>query len=120
MTPLHASVRDSHGGEQAAANEVNFRLNLSGPLDFANESLLFDVELHRLTWLQWIVERDPEAMARQITYHYRTVKWLVALSDKWVNYRFGDAENISPSKLPIDFCVGGWIAGFAVTFAVRG
>jgi hypothetical protein len=118
--PHHASVRDSHGAEQAAANEVNFRLNLSGPLDFANEALLLDVELHLLTWLQWIVESDPEAMTRQITYHYRAVNWLVALSNKRLNYRFGDAENISPSELAIDFRVGGWIAGFAVTFAVRG
>ena len=39
MTTL-ACVRDSRGAEKAAANEMDFRLNLPGPLNFTDESLL--------------------------------------------------------------------------------
>jgi hypothetical protein len=43
---------------------MDFRLNLPGPLNFTDESLLLHVEFHSLTWLQWIVEGDPKAMVR--------------------------------------------------------
>ena len=64
MTLLDACVRDSRGAEKAAANEMDFLLNLPGPENFADESLLLHVELHSLTWLQWKVERDTEATVR--------------------------------------------------------
>ena len=99
---------------------MDFRLNLPGPLNFTDESPLLHVELDSLTWLQWIVEGNPEAMVRQITYHHRAVNRFAALTGKRVNCHFGDAESITPFELAVDVCVCGTIARFALTFAVRG
>jgi hypothetical protein len=42
---------------------MNIRLNLPGPLDFTDKSLLLDVEFHSLLWVQCRVDGEPEAMA---------------------------------------------------------
>jgi hypothetical protein len=85
---------------------MNPGLNLPGPLDFADESLILDVELHSLLWVQWSVEGEPEAMARQIAHHHRAVNWLACLTGKRVNRSLSNAPEISPRELAIDVCVG--------------